>query len=330
MLLYIAALSLAALSPAFADKGDRLYKQGRKALVARDYAKALPLLEAATAEGSIPAWKTLAENYFYGWSGTVDYSKVVHYALPAAEAGDMGAMRLLFKIYTDARHPETYSKESAIRIATVVYKIPSTKENKEPALMAAEAALLLHSYDSKENNGGPKGPDDAFAYLLAKKSALEDCTEGMEVLQFFYRYGIGTTQNKDAAIAWCKKAIDWGNSQKCIYALAELTGTKPVFRADDYRAREALQKEREAHPERQLTKADLGGSAPTSEETKAYDAWWEKTYGSGRQQSGNRPAATTQWGTPEKTARERDQEMYDKMHKEQDAREKSYNEKWGR
>ena len=40
--------------------------------------------------------------------------------------------------------------------------------------------------------------------------------------------------------------------------------------------------------------------------------------------------AGQQYAVPEKNTRERDQEMFDQMHKEADAGEKAYNEKWGR
>jgi hypothetical protein len=178
------------------------------------------------------------------------------------------------------------------------------------------------------DQGGGTGPEYTFAFLLAKKSALEGFVDGMEVLSSFYRYGIGVEQSKDAAIAWAKEAIAHG-SDRCRYSLAEMTGTKPVFRNGDYRTIDARNKELAAHPERQLTKADLPGGYVTSEESKAYDIWWGKTYGSGRQQVYEKEPGF-QYKVPEKTVRERDQEMYDQMHKEQNVREKSYNDKWGR
>ncbi len=311
---------------ALAGGGNREYKKGHKLYYAQEYQQAKPLLESAAAKGNTDAMIDLGEMYRIGRLGPVDYVKAIHYLLPAAEAHEIEAMYNLYHIYADAKYPATYSKESAIRIATILYHIPATKDQMSPAYIAADAALLIHPLD----RSAAAGADDTFAFLLAKKSALEGFVNGMEVLAYFYRDGTGVAPSNAAAIAWAKEAIAHG-SDKCRYLLAQLTGTKPVFRDGDYRTIDAKNKELAAHPERQLTRADLPGGYVSSEESKAYDAWWEKTWGSGRLQGTQKTTSTTtQWGTPEKTARQRDQEMYDQMHREADAREKSYNEKWGR
>jgi hypothetical protein len=332
-ILSITTLSLVAALcfPLFALAGDgnREYKRGHKAYTNQDYAEAKPLLESAAQQGNREAMRDLGIMYRFGNGVPVDYAKAAHYLLPAAETRDLDAMYYLYHIYADKDKPATYSKESAVRIATIFYNIPSTSKQKSPSYIAASAALLLHPWPTwKSEGGGPKGPDDAFAFLLAKKSALEGFVDGMEALAFFYKYGIGVAESNAAAIAWSKEAIAHG-SDKCRYMLAELTGTKPVFRDGDYRTIDARNKELAAHPERQLTKADLPGGYVTSEESKAFDAWWDKTWGSGRQQEGKRDPGF-QYKIPEKTAAQRDQEMYDQMHREQDAREKAYNDKWGR
>ncbi len=92
-----------------------------------------------------------------------------------------------------------------------------------------------------------------------------------------------------------------------------------VARKDD--AAEALRQSR------QITKADLGPT-PSAGEIEAYK----------KQQAANaanRPLPKYEqpvlnWSTPSQTGAQRDQEMYDKMHKEADQREKNYNDKWGR
>lgn len=306
--------------------GNRDYKRGHKLYYAQEYEQAKPLLESAAAEGNTDAMTDLGVMYKLGNLGPVNYSKAIHYLLPAAEARNIDAMYYLYDIYADNNAPATYSKESAIRLATIFYSIPSIKEQMSPAYIAAKAAKLMHP-----DGGGSSAADDTFAFLLAKKSALEGFVDGMEVLAYFYRDGVGVAPSNTAAIAWSKEAIAHG-SDRCRYLLAELTGSKPVFRDGDYRTIDAKNKELAAHPERQLTKADLPGGYVSSEESKAYDAWWEKTWGSGRQQQGaQKPTTTTtKWSMPEKTARERDQEMYDQMHREAERREKAYNDKWGR
>lgn len=102
---------------------------------------------------------------------------------------------------------------------------------------------------------------------------------------------------------------------------------KILIGLDDYRTLDQRQKVLAQHPERQLTKADLPGGYVTPSESAAYNAWWNKTHGSERQPSFATPVSDLKWGTAEKTALQRDQEMYDKMHKESDQCEKTYREK---
>jgi TPR repeat protein len=70
-------------------------ERARHYLGAKDYAKALPLLQKAAEAGNVEAMRNLGSLYANGWGVTMDWAESHRWYQKAAEAGDIDGMRSL-------------------------------------------------------------------------------------------------------------------------------------------------------------------------------------------------------------------------------------------
>jgi TPR repeat protein len=77
--------------------------EAKRYLEAKDYAKALPLLQKAAAAGDAEAMSNLAELYRYGWGVARDYAQAYAWYQKAAAAGNAEAMYWVGVMYEQGR-----------------------------------------------------------------------------------------------------------------------------------------------------------------------------------------------------------------------------------
>lgn len=180
---------------------------------------------------------------------------------------------------------------------------------------------------------------DEWLFGGAKLKATPEQLDALNGLALLYRTGQGIGKDMYEAAVWYGRAGDAGETYAYIRAGNAFC---QVSNGDYVRAIEMYQKavdrgSEEARPLLATAKQALdervrGVMAERAAAAKAIEDQYRRWESSPHPATttGTSQPQTTQWGMPEKTALQRDQDMYDKMHKEAEQREKAYNEKWGR
>jgi TPR repeat protein len=181
---------------------------------------------------------------------------------------------------------------------------------------------------------------DAEAWLFSGTKALAtprqlDALNGLGLL---YRSGQGVPKDLYEAAVWYGRAGDAGETDAYIRAGNTfcLVSNGEYVRAIEMYKKAVDNGNEQARPlmvaaQQALDERVRGVMAERAAAAKAIEEQYRKWESTPHNTAvGTSKPQTTQWGTPDKTATQRDQEMYDKMHREADQREKAYNDKWGR
>jgi len=149
-----------------------------------------------------------------------------------------------------------------------------------------------------------------------------------------YEKGYGVKPDRADATWWYERACDGGLPDGCYRA-----GNLDLLDGFGSSARKSFLKAVQlGHPQAQkdIDEMDRQGRINEAERKAFMDAYTKKLNDAANNPTPvNRPATqptaatTNYYKVPGQTAAQRDQEMYDKMHKEQAQREKTYREKWG-
>jgi TPR repeat protein len=178
---------------------------------------------------------------------------------------------------------------------------------------------------------------EAFRLWHAAAQGQKDIV-AMNGLAYLMANGLGTAQDLYHGAEWYGFAGDAGDA--AAYVRAGNTFCR-VSNGEYVRAREMYQKavakgvpgaqELLVYATRMLDERVRGvmaeREAVRQEQSAAFKKWEAQDHTS---YDTHAPASNVKWGTPDKTAAQQDAEMYDKMHREQDAREKHDKDKWGR
>jgi TPR repeat protein len=187
-----------------ADAGDPaaifnlglLYKNGQG--VPQDYSKARPFFQKAAEAGNAAAMYNLGRLYMYGLGIDKDYTKAYEWYQKGAAAGDSYAINGLGVLF---RYGDGVSQDYG-----------KARELFQKAVDAGNPLGMLNLGLLYESGAGVV-QDYGKASALYQKAVDAGNSEGMNYLGWLYQHGRGVVQDYDKARQLYEKSADAGNSQ---------------------------------------------------------------------------------------------------------------------
>ena len=182
-------------------------EEGRAAISAGDYAKAMELLEPLADSGDAVAQNAMGVLYLQGWSVASDPERAVRYfQLSAKQGNSKGSMNLAHAYRTGSG-----VNQSCIKALDLL--MPYADNGNAEA--QARVGMI---YDSGCKDLAPD-PKEAFRWY--SKAAAQDDPYGLGNLAAMYGLGLGVDQNYPEAMRYYRKAADLGNG-KAAYNLGRM------------------------------------------------------------------------------------------------------------
>jgi TPR repeat protein len=209
-----------------ASQSTEWYFEARPYFDAKEYAKALPLLQKAAGAGNADAMDRLGDLYYGGHGVAQDYAKAREWYQKAADAGDAQAKHKLLDLQ---QRPS----------ATVAVSSPSPVSQPSPSATPSSAegfAEARRYLDAK---------DYANALALLQKAADAGNADAMNRLGDLYYGGHGVAQDYAKARGWYQKAAEASNAD-AMYNLGRIYQKGHGVAQDYAQAREWYKKAADA------------------------------------------------------------------------------------
>lgn len=155
-----------------------------------DISKATELLQAAANQGFVPAWHSIAKQYFE----QKNYKRAWKWYLKLADSGDPNGQYYVGLFYLHGYH---------------------VTKSSHTALKAFEKAGALGSVDAWYEMGLIYNQDQNYTMAADtfEKAAILGHTDAMISLANAYQKGLGRELDLSVAASWYQKAVDAGNAQ---------------------------------------------------------------------------------------------------------------------
>jgi TPR repeat protein len=205
-------------SPSPTPSGADQFAEAKRYLNAKDYAKALPLLQEAADAGSAAAMYNLGWLYEYGLGVAQDYDQARRWYQKAAEAGNADAMYGLGYMYEygkgltqDYAQARRWYQEAAdagnTEAKQALAQLPNASVTPSPTISAASSE--------------PQDDAKTQAYDSYLKAAKAGNAEAMCRLGWVYQNGWGVGQDYAKARDWYQRAAKARNAE-AIYRLGQI------------------------------------------------------------------------------------------------------------
>ena len=234
-------------------------EEGRAAIGAGDYARAMELLEPLADSGDAVAQNAMGVLYLQGWGVVSDPERAVSYFKLSASQGNIkGSMNLAHAYRTGSG-----VKQSCIKARDLLMPYADNGN-------AGAQARIGMIYDSGCKDLTPD-PKEAFRWY--SKAAEQDDPYGLGNLGSMYGLGLGVDRNYAEAMKYYRKAADLGNG-KAAYNLGRMYEFGEGMPPDPEQAKHWYRKAvslGEAEAEQRLMLLEGGGNATNTANTVLLD-----------------------------------------------------------
>lgn len=170
-----------------------LYKNGKG--VAQDFAEASRLFRLSAEQGDATAQDNLARAYLYGRGVTKDYAEAAKWFQKSAEQGRAGAQYYLAYCYQNE-----LGVKKDLAVAEKWYRAAAEQNNTDAQYELGNMYALGERFAA---NG------DAAKWL--RLAAEKGHSKAQYSLGLLYTYGVGVTEDDEAAFQWYRKAAEQNN-----------------------------------------------------------------------------------------------------------------------